>query len=371
MSRFELITTDGSARRGRLRLHHGVVETPIFMPVATTGAIKAILPDDLHRMDAQIILANTYHMFLRPGMEIIAEFGGLHNFMQWQKPILTDSGGFQLFSLSKLTKINEEGAIFKSHHDGKMFELPPEKAVAVQEAFGSDVHMVLDECTSHPVSYESAKSSMERSMRWAKRCRDAKTRDELCQFGIVQGNVFPDLRKQSCDALMEIGFDGYAIGGLSVGENKDDMRKMTEVCAQFLPRDHARYLMGVGTPLDLIESVALGIDMFDCVMPTRNARRGTLFTSVGRLNIKNQRHRSDQSPLDPACRCYTCKTFSRSFLRHMFFVNDVTSHRLLTLHNLTYYLDLMNEIRTAIEEKRFSALLSHHQKLWQAQELGS
>lgn len=335
------------------------------MPVATNGAIKGILPNDLLAMDAQIILANTYHMLIRPGPEIIQEVGGgLHGFMKWDRPILTDSGGFQIWSLSKLNTITEEGARFKSHLDGKDISLTPEEAVKIQESFGSDIHMVLDECTTHPVSHEDAAKSMRRSMRWAKRCRDAKTKAELAQFGIVQGNVFEDLRRESVESLVEIGFDGYAIGGLSVGEEKSHMREMTELSCDLLPKEHARYLMGVGTPLDLIESVALGVDMFDCVMPSRNARRGTIFTSTGRVNIKNSQHRNSTLPLDGDCSCYTCQTFSRGFLRHMFYVNEVTSHRLLTLHNLTYYLRLMSDIRTALEEDRFEDLLRHHRAIW-------
>ncbi len=365
---FQLLTQDDKARRGIVTLHRGTVQTPVFMPVATTGAIKTILPNDLEGMGAEIILANTYHMFLRPGMEVLSHFGGLHGFMHWNRPILTDSGGFQLFSLSKFSKLDENGAVFKSHIDGQMFELSPERAVQIQEAFGSDIHMVLDECTSHPVTYEVARDSMRRSMRWAKRCREARAKPHLMQFGIVQGNVFEDLRIESCRSLVEIGFDGYAIGGLSVGEHKGDMRAMTALSCEHLPENQARYLMGVGTPLDLIESVALGVDMFDCVMPSRNARRGTLFTSHGKINIKNQRHRADTAPLDANCSCYTCVSFSRAFLRHMFYANEVTAYRLLTLHNLTYYLNLMKEIRDSIEVGRFAQLLSSHRQLWATSE---
>jgi len=363
LSNFQLLKKSGKARRGQVSLFHGTVQTPIFMPVATNGAIKGILPNDLIEMNAQIILANTYHMFLRPGMEVLNEANSLHNFMNWDRPILTDSGGFQIWSLSKLNKINEEGARFKSHLDGSMFDLSPEKAVTIQEAFGSDIHMVLDECTDHPATHDQAKLSMQRSMRWAARCRQAKTKDELSQFGIVQGSIYEDLRKESCDKLVEIGFDGYAIGGLSVGEDKNDMRAMTEFSCDHLPEDRARYLMGVGTPADLIESVALGVDMFDCVMPSRNARRATLFTSSGRVSIKNSKHKMSQDPLDPNCGCYTCKNFSKSFLRHMFFVNETTSHRLLTLHNLTFYLDLMTKIRTAIENDQFEELLKEQRNI--------
>lgn len=361
---FEILCQSENARRARLRLLHGEVETPIFMPVATCGCIKGLLPSDLVDIKAQIILSNTYHLFLRPGMEVISHFDNLHKFMAWPGPILTDSGGFQIFSLSKLNKLTEEGAFFQSHIDGSSFLLTPELSIQIQETLYSDINMVLDECTSHPVSYETAKSSMERSMRWAKRCREAQTKPELKQFGIVQGNVFEDLRRQSCKALMDIGFDGYAIGGLSVGEEKSQMIDMIRVCCSVLDQSKPRYLMGVGTPLDIIEAVNLGVDMFDCVMPTRNARRGTVFTSVGKFNIKNSSYKFDDSPLDPECSCYTCKTFSRGYLRHLFVSSELSSHRLLSVHNLCYYLKLMQDIRDAIEQNRFSDLVSHHRKLW-------
>jgi queuine tRNA-ribosyltransferase len=362
--KFELIKTDGRARRGRLRLKHGIVETPIFMPVGTVGSVKTLTPSDLHDLDAQIILGNTYHLFLRPGLEVIEHYRGLHNFIKWDRPILTDSGGFQIFSLGKLNKLVEEGAYFSSHLDGSKFVLTPELAVKIQETIGSDIHMVLDECTSFPCDEETARKSMERSMRWARRCRDAKTKDDLCQFGIVQGSMFPELREKSAKELMQIGFEGYAIGGLSVGESKDDMHRITEVCCSVLPSDQPRYLMGVGTPLDIIEGVSRGVDMFDCVMPTRNGRNGTLFTSEGRVNIKNLRYRLDDSPLDPQCDCYTCKTFSRGYLRHLFLAGEITGLRLLSLHNIAYYLKLSADIRKAIEAGQFAALLYHHRGLW-------
>ncbi len=361
---FELIKQSGRSRRGRLTLLHGVVETPIFMPVATAGCIKGLLPSDLVDIKAQIILGNTYHLFLRPGMEVIKHFGDLHQFMAWPGPILTDSGGFQIFSLSRLNKLTEEGAYFQSHIDGSSFLLTPELSIKIQETLYSDINMVLDECTSHPVSYELAASSMRRSMRWAARCRQAQTKPELNQFGIVQGNVFEDLRQESCNSLMDIGFDGYAIGGLSVGEEKNQMIDMIDVCTSILDPSRPRYLMGVGTPLDIIEAVNLGVDMFDCVMPTRNARRGTVFTSQGKVNIKNSRYKFDDSALDPNCNCYTCKTFSRGYLRHLFISGELSSHRLLSLHNLNYYLHLMEEIRTAIEQDNFQELLSFHRSIW-------
>lgn len=361
---FELITQDGLARSGRLTLAHGVVETPIFMPVGTVGTVKAMVPDDLHSMGAEIILGNTYHLFLRPGLEVIRHFGGLHKFINWNKPILTDSGGFQIFSLGKLNQLTEEGAHFQSHLDGTRITLTPELAVEIQETLGADIHMVLDECTPYPATWEVAKSSMERSLRWARRCRENRSRMELFQFGIVQGSIYEDLRQQSAQGLMDIGFDGYSIGGLSVGEPKHHMRAMTEVCTKVLPQDKPRYLMGVGTPLDLIESIALGVDMFDCVMPTRNGRNGTLFTSRGKVNIKNQKYRLDEGPLDPSCGCYTCRNFSLGYLRHLFNAKELTALRLLSLHNLTYYLDLIRSIRGAIRGGTFTELLKHHQALW-------
>ncbi len=355
---------DGPARRGRLVLHHGVVETPVFMPVGTVGSVKTLTPEDLDAIGASIILGNTYHLYLRPGMEVISAYKGLHNFIQWQKPILTDSGGFQIFSLGALNKLTEEGAHFQSHLDGAKIKLTPELAVEIQETIGSDIHMVLDECTPYPATPEVAALSMRRSMRWAARCRAVKKKAELCQFGIVQGGVHPALRQESARALVDIGFEGYAIGGLSVGETKSEMTEITEAATAVLPADKPRYLMGVGTPLDIIEAVSRGVDMFDCVMPTRNGRNGTLFTSVGKVNIKNQKHRLDESPLDPACRCYTCQTFSRGYLRHLFIANEITCLRLFTLHNLTYYVDLMAKIRSAIEGKTFATLLNEQRNLW-------
>lgn len=361
---FELLGKDGSARRGRLQLAHGKVETPIFMPVGTVGSVKSLTAADLERMNAQIILGNTYHLFLRPGLEIIKHFGGLHRFIGWDKPMLSDSGGFQIFSLSKLNKLSEEGAHFCSHLDGSKFLLTPEYAVEIQETLGTDIHMVLDECTPYPATVAEARKSMERSIRWAKRCREARSRQELFQFGIVQGGVHPELRRECAKALMEIDFDGYSIGGLSVGEPKSAMRDMTEVACEVLPEHKPRYLMGVGTPLDLIESVARGVDMFDCVMPTRNGRNGYAFTSQGPVSIKQQKHKFDDSPLDPNCACYTCKNHSRGYLRHLFRSGELTVMRLLSEHNLTFYLKFMADIRQAIEEGSFEQLLKAQQEIW-------
>ena len=361
---FSLTKTSGRARRGRLELAHGTVETPIFMPVGTVGSVKSLLPCDLKTLGAEIILGNTYHLYQRPGMEVIRSFGGLHRFIGWDKPILTDSGGFQIFSLGKLNKIDEQAAHFRSHLDGRKISLSPELAVKIQETIGSDIHMVLDECTPYPATREEASTSMQRSMRWANRCRKAKKIDELWQFAIVQGGMYEDLRVQSCKHLTDIDFEGYAIGGLSVGEPKPAMREMTALSCDHLPSDKPRYLMGVGTPLDLVESVALGVDMFDCVMPTRNGRNGTLFTSHGRINIKNARHQFDHGPLDEQCACYTCQTFSRSYLRHLFIANELSALRLFSLHNLTYYLRLVSDMRKAIDEDRYDTLLQHHRDLW-------
>ncbi len=362
--KFTLHKTEGRARRGTLELLHGSIQTPVFMPVGTLGSVKSLVPQDLHDFSCEIMLANTYHMYLRPGLEILKKFDGLHKFMGWNKPILTDSGGFQIFSLAKLAVLNEEGAFFQSHLDGAKFSLTPELAVEIQEVFGSDIHMVLDECIPYPCEYERAKLSTERSMRWAKRCRLAKKREELAQFGIVQGGMYQDLRKKSVEDLIEMEFEGYALGGLSVGEPKPLMRELTDFTADLLPSHKPRYLMGVGTPLDLIESVSMGIDMFDCVMPTRNGRRGTIFTSHGRMTIKNSKFKDDERPLDENCSCYTCKNFSRAFLRHMHAAGELTGFRLLSLHNIAFYLQLMKDIRLALDEGRFGELLKHHQGLW-------
>lgn len=354
---FKLLKEDGKARRGRLQLKHGVVETPIFMPVGTLGCVKSLLPEDLETLGAQIILGNTYHLYLRPGLDVIRHFGGLHKFMAWNKPILTDSGGFQVFSLAQKRKVKEEGVAFSSHIDGKRFMLTPELVVEIQETLGSDIQMVLDECVPATVSHKEASDSLDLTLRWAERARAAKPKNDLLQFGIVQGAVYSDLREKSAKALINIGFDGYAIGGLSVGESKEDMRAMTEASCQVLPRDSARYLMGVGTPLDLIESVALGVDMFDCVMPTRNGRNGCLFTSTGTVHIKQARYHFDDSPLDENCACYTCKTYTKGYLRHLFKSGELSAMRLFSLHNLTFYISFMARIRDAIEKGTFQTLL--------------
>ncbi|NOT45400.1 MAG: tRNA guanosine(34) transglycosylase Tgt [Acidobacteria bacterium] len=363
---FSLVTTDGLARRGHLTTPHGVVDTPAFMPVGTQGAVKAMRQEDLVGIGAEIILGNTYHLFLRPGDELIARRGGLHRFIGWHRPILTDSGGYQVFSLSGRRAIREEGAEFRSHIDGTSHLLTPERTVDIQARLGSDIAMVFDECLEYPATPDAAAASMRRSVRWAERCRArlsairegavdgvAVSNPGQAQFGIVQGGVHDALRLESADATVHVGFEGYAIGGLSVGEPPDVMYQVAGLVAARLPTDRPRYLMGAGTPLDLVEAVARGIDMFDCVLPTRNARNGQLFTSQGKVNIRNARHAEDDGPLDPACRCYTCRHHSRAYLRHLFMAGEMTAAALNTLHNLTFYLDTMSRIRDAIAFRTF------------------
>ena len=355
---FDVTHTHGGARRGVLKTAHGVVNTPAFMAVGTQGAVKAVTQRDLEELGAEIILANTYHLYLRPGAARIGAFGGLHTFIGWNKPILTDSGGYQVFSLAARRKVHEQGAMFRSHLDGSEHLLTPESAVDIQAQLGSDVAMVLDECLEHPASHDRARESLERTLRWARRGRDhfLRLKDQAtiatnpgqAQFGIIQGGTFADLRTRSVEETVAIGFEAYAIGGLSVGEPIPEMYDITEQTAPLLPADRPRYLMGVGTPVDLVESVARGIDMFDCVLPTRNARNGQLFTRTGRLNIKNAEYADDPRPLDEACTCYTCRTFSRAYLRHLFHAGEMTAGTLNTLHNLHFYLDTMRRIREAI-----------------------
>jgi queuine tRNA-ribosyltransferase len=363
---FSLRATDGAARLGEFRTLHGAVQTPAFMPVGTQGSVKAMRHRDVEEAGAQIILGNTYHLYLRPGDELIARRGGLHRFIGWPHPILTDSGGYQVFSLAERRKIDEQGAEFRSHLDGSLHLLTPEKATDVQARLGSDIAMVLDECLGYPATREAAALSMERSIRWAGRCRTrlgeirsgagrdvGATNPGQAQFGIVQGGVFQELRNASADATVEIGFEGYAIGGLSVGEPIDLMYSVVGDTARRLPDAQPRYLMGTGTPEDLVECVARGVDMFDCVLPTRNARNGQLFTSQGRLNIKNARYAEDERPVDPACSCYTCRTHSRAYLRHLYLAAEMTAGALNTLHNLSFYLDTMRRIRDAISLRTF------------------
>lgn len=352
---FELLSKDPSceARRGRLTTSRAVVETPVFMPVGTQAAVKSVDPAELDTLGARIILGNTYHLYLRPGPERIARLGGLHNFMSWPHAILTDSGGFQVFSLARINRVEEDGVVFQSHIDGSRHLIRPETAIDIQMQLGSDIAMVFDECSPYPVSHPQAELSMRRSVRWAKRSRTAHRIPDQALFGIVQGSVFPDLRMQCLEQLLVTGFDGYALGGLSVGEPKEEMLKVLETVTPVLPSLHPRYLMGVGTPEDLVEGVRWGVDMFDCVMPTRNARNGMLFTPRGSIQIKNSQYADDPSPIDPDCSCTTCRRFSRAYLRHLFMARELLAYRLNTIHNLHYYLTLMADMRKAIEDQRF------------------
>ena len=359
---FSLLRTDGAARRGRLVLNHGEVQTPIFMPVGTYGSVKAMLPHELEDIGAQIVLGNTFHLWLRPGTDILDRHGGLHGFMQWPRPILTDSGGFQVFSLDGLRKITEEGVRFASPIDGSRLFLTPEESMRIQRSLNSDIAMVFDECTPYqidgrPATHDEAAASMRMSLRWARRSRQAflELGNPNALFGIIQGGMYEDLRDESLAGLTEIGFEGYAIGGLSVGEPKEDMMRVLAHVAPRMPAEAPRYLMGVGTPEDLVEGVRLGVDMFDCVMPTRNARNGWLFTRYGDIKIRNARHRDDTRPLDPSCGCHTCRHFSRSYLHHLQRAGEISGARLNTLHNLHFYLNLMQEMRDAIEHGRFEA----------------
>jgi queuine tRNA-ribosyltransferase len=355
---FELLQTDpaSQARLGRLQTPHGVIDTPVFMPVGTQATVKALRTDDLIRSGASIILGNTYHLSLRPGHELIQRLGGLHRFMGWPHAILTDSGGFQVFSLAKLARVTEEGVTFQSHVDGSRHLMTPERAVAIQLALGSDIMMALDECTSHPVTYDTARLSMQMTCRWAKRCLAAAEARHGGLFGIVQGSIYKPLRDACVRELCSEAFDGYAIGGLGVGEPRDIMYDLGAHTAAQLPVHRPRYLMGVGKPQDLLQCVRFGIDMFDCVMPTRNARNGFLFTSEGRVVIKNAQYRTDTRPLDPACDCFTCQHHSRAYLRHLFIAGEILGLHLNTLHNVTYYLRLMAQIRQAIRAGRLAEL---------------
>lgn len=348
--KFDLLKTCGQARRGRLTFPRGSIETPAFMPVGTYGTVKAMTPEEVKTTGAEVVLGNTFHLMLRPGPEIIAAHGGLHGFMRWDKPILTDSGGFQVFSLGALRKITEKGAKFRSPIDGSWVELTPERSMEVQQALDSDIVMIFDECTPYPATRTEARVSMELSLRWAARCKTAHGDHDAALFGIVQGGMYPVLRDESLTGLKKIGFDGYAIGGLSVGEPKDEMMSTLAYIAPKLPADKPRYLMGVGKPEDLIEGVLRGVDMFDCVMPTRNARNGHLFTSSGTVKIRNAQYREDQAPLDKNCDCYTCKNYTRAYLHHLYRVGEILSSRLNTIHNLHYYQSIMRGLRNAIEQ---------------------
>ncbi|QZA82117.1 tRNA guanosine(34) transglycosylase Tgt [Deefgea piscis] len=353
--KFELKTTSSGARRGTLTLNHGVVETPVFMPVGTYGTVKAMTPRDLNDIKAQIILGNTFHLWLRPGLEVIKEFGGLHQFMGWDKPMLTDSGGFQVFSLGAMRKITEEGVKFQNPINGDKLFLTPEESMRIQKVLNSDVVMIFDECTPYPADHKTAADSMRMSLRWAKRSKDEFNRQENpnALFGIVQGGMHEDLRNESLAGLDELDFHGMAIGGLSVGEPKEEMERILAHTAPQLPVNKPRYLMGVGTPEDLVYGVSQGIDMFDCVMPTRNARNGMMFTRYGNVKIKNAHYKKDLRPLDESCDCYTCRNFSRAYLHHLFRCQEILSSQLNTIHNLHYYQVLMAEMRAAIEVDQF------------------
>ncbi|ART81868.1 tRNA guanosine(34) transglycosylase Tgt [Oceanisphaera profunda] len=350
--KFELHTTDGLARRGRLTFDRGVVDTPAFMPVGTYGTVKGMTPEEVHATGAQILLGNTFHLWVRPGQEVMKLHGDLHDFMNWQGPILTDSGGFQVFSLGDIRTITEEGVFFRNPVNGDKIFLSPEVSMEIQYDLGSDVVMIMDECTPFPATWEEAKKSMEMSLRWAKRSRDHfdKQGNKNALFGIVQGGMYEDLRDESLTGLLDIGFDGYAIGGLAVGEPKAEMHKILEHTCPLIPADKPRYLMGVGKPEDLVEGVRRGIDMFDCVMPTRNARNGHLFTTDGVVKIRNAKHKVDTGPLDAECDCYTCKNYSRSYLHHLDKCNEILGSRLNTIHNLRYYQRVMEGLRGAIEQ---------------------
>ncbi len=355
---FQLNATDGAARRGEITFPRGTIQTPAFMPVGTYGTVKSMLPRDLAETGAEICLGNTFHLMLRPGTEVIEAHGSLHGFMQWDKPILTDSGGFQVFSLGDMRKISEQGVVFKNPINGDKVELSPEKAMQVQRSLGSDICMIFDECTPFPATEKQARDSMELSLRWAKRSKDAHEGNDAACFGIVQGGMYDDLRRESLAGLVDIGFDGYAVGGLSVGEPQEEMLRTLGNLTPHMPDERPRYLMGVGRPEDLVEAVRRGVDMFDCVMPTRNARNGYLFTSTGIIKIRNARHRHDTAPLDDQCDCYTCENFSRSYLHHLDKCGEMLGSQLNTIHNLRYYQNVMAGLRGAIEAGTLSDFIS-------------
>lgn len=350
---FELLNKNRNARRGRLTFERGTIETPAFMPVGTYGTVKAMTPEELLDLGAEIILGNTFHLMLRPGTEIIRQHGDLHDFMHWQKPILTDSGGFQVFSLAKMRKITEQGVIFQSPIDGRKVELTPEYSMQIQQDLGSDIVMIFDECTPYPATETQVRESMQLSLRWAQRCREAHGDHSSALFGIVQGGMYPAYREESAKGLLRIGFDGYAIGGLSVGEPVAERNQVLDFTIPVLPADKPRYLMGVGRPEDIIEAVSRGIDMFDCVIPTRHARTGFLYTSDGIVKIRNSRYQNDTRPIDEQCDCYTCRHYTRAYIRHLDKCGEILGVRLSTIHNLHYYQTLMRDIRQAIEKDTF------------------
>ncbi|MDH4265690.1 MAG: tRNA guanosine(34) transglycosylase Tgt [Deltaproteobacteria bacterium] len=364
---FEILKKDNTsrARLGRYQTAHGVLHTPAFIPVGTQATVKAMTPEELRDMGAEIILANTYHLYLRPGHERIRRLGGLHRFMHWEHPLLTDSGGFQVFSLNSLVKVSEEGVEFQSHLDGSRHFITPEKAIAIQEALGADIIMCLDECTPYPASHEEAECSLQRTLNWSRRCRESRRASHQALFGIVQGGMYADLRRRGVATLAEIGFDGYALGGLSVGEDKEIMARVIGETAPLLPENLPRYVMGVGMPGDIIQAVREGVDMFDCVLPTRNARNGTLFTRWGKMTIKNARYAEDSSPIEPGCPCYTCRHYSRAYLRHLYFAGEILAFRLNTIHNLHFYLAFLREMRQAIAEDRMDGFRQDFNSRWE------
>lgn len=348
---FELLyRSEGTpARRGVVRTFHGEIQTPAFMPVGTLGSVKGMSPEDLERLGAEIILGNAYHLYLRPGHEFVARRGGLHSFIGWNRPILTDSGGYQIFSLNVLTKVTNEGAAFQSHLDGSRHFITPERAIEIEEGLGADIIMAFDECLPYPSDYSDTAASLDRTLDWARRCKAARRREDQFLYGIIQGGFYEDLRRKATEELLGIGFDGIAVGGLSVGEPQGEMLHILDEVVPVIPETFPRYLMGVGTPEDLVEGVTRGVDLFDCVLPTRHARTGALFTSEGDLHIRNAKYAEDDGPLDPDCGCYTCRNFSRAYLRHLFMAKEILAIRLNTIHNLYYYLGLMRSLRQAIE----------------------
>lgn len=355
MFKFEVLKKDKNtnARLGRIHTAHGAVETPAFMPVATQGSIKSMTPEEIESLGFRMVVVNAYHMYLRPGCERIGRLGGLHKFMGWYYPILTDSGGFQVLSLSRVRKIEQEGIRFRSHLDGSEHFLTPGKCMEIQDVFDTDIMMCLDECPPFPSTYEYMKNSVELTTRWARLCKQTKPDSPKALFGIVQGGIYPDLRKKSAEELLQIGFDGYAVGGLGIGEPKEKTYEIGESTVPYLPFNQPRYMMGLGMPEDIVEAVSMGVDLFDCVLPTRNARNGTLFTNRGKMVIKNAQYGDDEVPVDEDCGCYTCRTFSRAYLRHLYQAGEILASRLLTFHNLYYYGSLMKQIRGAIERGEF------------------
>lgn len=364
MFRFKVTKEDAttSARTGLVETQHGEVHTPAFMPVGTQAAVKALTPEDLESIGVQMIITNAYHMYLRPGHEFIRDFGGLHEFMGWRRPIATDSGGFQVLSLAKKRKIHDEGVLFQSHLDGSEHFLSPEKSIDIQEALGSDIMMCLDECPPYGSEYEYIKKSVDLTTEWAAKCKKAHKDEKKALFAIIQGGIYRELRQKSMDDLVSADFDGYSIGGLGIGEGIDKMYEITEFCTSILPAGKMRYLMGVGRPEDIVNSVAMGVDLFDCVIPTRNARNGTLFTSNGKVVIKNAQYTDDKTPLDGNCDCYTCSNYSKAYLRHLYISGEIVVHRLLTLHNLCFYSTLMSKIRDTIKDGSFSKFRSKFNK---------